>query len=189
MTAVLVARNGAQYLPATLAALAAQSRRPDRVVAVDAGSTDGSRALLAEGLPDGSIVVPTGRATLAQAANTALLHLDAREDEWFWILGHDAAPQRRALEALLGAIEVSPSVALVGPKLMRWDESETLVGFGETLDAFGGSLRLAPASPDTGSSASPPRASPPPAPSSSSAAAGAPPPRATASTAAPRCTG
>jgi GT2 family glycosyltransferase len=145
VTAVLVARNGAQYLPATIAALAAQTRRPDRVIAVDVASSDGTRALLQERLPAGSIVVPSAKASLTQAATTALLNVDARDDEWFWIIGHDSAPHRRALEALLGAVEVSPSVVLVGPKLMRWDDAETLVGFGETLDEYGRSVRLASA--------------------------------------------
>lgn len=145
VTAVLVAKNGAQYLPATIAALAAQTRAPDRVIAVDAGSSDGTRALLQERLPAGSVIVPTAKVSFAQAATKALLHVDAREDEWFWIIGHDAAPHRRALQALLGAVEVSPSVVLAGPKLMRWNDSEMLVGFGETLDEYGRSVRLASA--------------------------------------------
>lgn len=143
VTAVLVARNGAQYLPATLAALAAQSRRPDRVIAVDAGSTDDSLQLLRDGLQDGSLVMPAQRTTLALAARAAIARIQTREDEWLWILGHDAAPHRRALEHLLGAVEVSPSVVIVGPKLMRWDAAETLVSFGETLDGTGRSIRLA----------------------------------------------
>ena len=39
VTAILVAHEGAQFLERTLAALAAQTRRPDQVVAVDLGST------------------------------------------------------------------------------------------------------------------------------------------------------
>lgn len=145
VTAVLVAKNGAQYLPATIAALAAQTRAPDRVIAVDAGSSDGTRALLQARLPAGAVIMPTPKLSFSQAATVALLKLDARDDEWFWIIGHDAAPHRRALESLLGAVEVSPSVVLAGPKLMRWDDSETLVGFGETLDEYGRSVRLASA--------------------------------------------
>lgn len=145
VTAVLVAGNGAQYLPATIAALAAQTRRPDRVIAVDAGSSDGSRAILADRLPDGTVIVPVPRSSLAQAATTALRRVEARDDEWFWIIGHDSAPHRRALEALIGAVEVSPSVVIAGPKLMRWDAAETLVGFGESIDEFGRSVRLASA--------------------------------------------
>ena len=40
VTVVLVSHDGASWLPDTLAALAAQTRPPQRVVAVDTGSTD-----------------------------------------------------------------------------------------------------------------------------------------------------
>ena len=143
MTAVLVAGNGAQYLPATIVALAAQTRRPDRVIAVDAGSSDGSSAILRDRLGADAVVIAVPRSSMTQAATTALRRIEARDDEWFWIIGHDSAPHRRALESLVGAVEVSPSVVIAGPKLMRWDEPETLVGFGESIDEFGRSVRLA----------------------------------------------
>ena len=48
VSAILVARNGAQFLPRTLSALAAQTRKPDAVVYIDAASTDASMAMLNE---------------------------------------------------------------------------------------------------------------------------------------------
>ncbi len=141
VTAVLVARNGAKHLPATLAALAAQTRRPDRVMAVDAGSSDDSLRILQDALP-GAMVVSARRGSLAQVADAALLNAKPGEDEWYWFLGHDNAPQPRALEALLGAVEVAPSVLVAGPKLMRWDDRAVIQGFGEALTPSGASLPL-----------------------------------------------
>ena len=46
VVAVLVCHDGAQWLPRTLAALAGSTRRPDLVVAVDAGSTDRTTVVL-----------------------------------------------------------------------------------------------------------------------------------------------
>ena len=46
ITAVLVAHDGAPWLPRALAALAAQTRLPDRVLAVDTGSRDETPGLL-----------------------------------------------------------------------------------------------------------------------------------------------
>ena len=43
---MLAASNGAAYLPATLAAIEAQSVAPDRLIAVDGGSKDDTRAVL-----------------------------------------------------------------------------------------------------------------------------------------------
>jgi len=38
-----------------------------------------------------------------------------------WILHHDTAPEANALEQLSRAAEISPSVAVIGPKLLDWD--------------------------------------------------------------------
>src|SRR5579884_1000003 len=56
VTAIVVAHDGARWLPDCLAGLAAQTRAPQRVVGVDTGSTDGSAALLAEQLGESAVV-------------------------------------------------------------------------------------------------------------------------------------
>ncbi len=143
VTAVLVARNGAQYLPRTLAALAAQTRRPDSVVYVDASSSDSSAELLAEAAPTQLVTAPGRRSFGGAIAHALQVAVPPPVDnEWLWLLGHDNAPEPRALSALLGAVEVAPSVAIAGPKLMRWDEPDVIASFGETLTRFGRSLAL-----------------------------------------------
>ncbi|CAN5215283.1 hypothetical protein BH11ACT4_BH11ACT4_02330 [soil metagenome] len=141
VTAVLVARNGAQYLPRTLAAVAAQTRRPDSVIYVDAGSSDASPQLLSE-VAAAQLVTTPGRRPFGAAIAHALRVTapTSADNEWLWLLGHDNAPAPRALSALLGAVEVAPSVAVAGPKLMRWDESDVIASFGETLTRFGRSI-------------------------------------------------
>ncbi|MEP6481853.1 MAG: glycosyltransferase family 2 protein [Rhodoglobus sp.] len=141
VTAVLVARNGSQYLQRTLAALAAQIRRPDSVIYVDADSSDNSGELLARAAPTGVVNTP-GRTSFGGAINHALRVSGAAssDNEWLWLLGHDNAPDPLALSALLGAVEVAPSVAVAGPKLMRWDEPDVIASFGETVTPFGRSV-------------------------------------------------
>ncbi|MDJ0336541.1 glycosyltransferase family 2 protein [Salinibacterium sp. G-O1] len=141
--AVLVALNGARYLPRTLAALAAQTRRPDATIYVDAGSTDTSAALMAE-VGSGHVETTPGRRSFGGAvAHAMLVSPPADSDnEWMWLLGHDNAPEPTALAALLGAVEVAPSVAIAGPKLMRLDEPDVIASFGETLTAYGRSVSL-----------------------------------------------
>src|SRR3954469_22488829 len=51
VTAVLVAHDGARWLPRALAAIEAQPRRPERLVAVDTGSKDESPGILRRTVP------------------------------------------------------------------------------------------------------------------------------------------
>jgi len=143
VTAVLVARNGRQYLPRTLAALAAQSRRPDAVLYVDADSSDSSGELLAEAAPYELITTPGKRSFGGAVAHALQLSPAPDSDsEWLWLLGHDNAPEPGALAALLGAVEVAPSVVIAGPKLMRWHEPGVIASFGETMTRLGRSLSV-----------------------------------------------
>jgi hypothetical protein len=143
VTVVLVARNGAQYLPRTLAALAAQTRRPDAVIYVDASSSDASAGLLIEAAPTQLVTTPGRRSFGGAIAHALQVAAPAPVDnEWLWLLGHDNAPDSRALSALLGAVEVAPSVAVAGPKLMRWDEPDVIASFGETITRLGRSVEL-----------------------------------------------
>ncbi|MGL4339205.1 MAG: glycosyltransferase family 2 protein [Rhodoglobus sp.] len=141
--AVLVALNGAQYLPRTLAAVAAQTRRPDATVYVDSGSSDSSARLLTEAGPSTLVTTP-GRRSFGDAVAHALKVMPpaTSDDEWLWLLGHDNAPEPTALAALLGAVEVAPSVAVAGPKLMRLDDNNVIASFGETLTPYGRSVSL-----------------------------------------------
>ncbi|MBX3099061.1 MAG: glycosyltransferase [Salinibacterium sp.] len=141
--AVLVARNGAKYLPRTLAALAAQTRRPDSVVLVDTGSSDESLAIMTATSPTNVVSAP-GSKTFGRAVARALQVAPAQsaDTEWVWLLGHDNAPDPSALSAMLAAVEVAPSVAIAGPKLMRWDEPGVIASFGETMTDYGRSVSL-----------------------------------------------
>ncbi|MEC5170211.1 glycosyltransferase family 2 protein [Glaciihabitans sp. GrIS 2.15] len=143
VTVILVARSGAAHLERTLAGLARQSRRPDAIVAVDAGSTDRSAELLAASGPT-QFVTTTGKVDFGSAIARALTVAAPAEsvNDWLWLLAHDNAPQPAALEALLGAVEIAPSVAVAGPKLMRWDQPDVIAEYGETMTYYGASIPL-----------------------------------------------
>ena len=143
VTAVLVSRNGADYLERTLAALAAQTRQPDAVIAVDAKSSDRSGELLAASGP-AQLVSVQSKASFGDGVAHGMHGVAPAEtdNEWLWFLAHDSAPQPRALQQLLAAVEIAPSVAIAGPKLMRWDEPDVIAGFGESMTRFGASMPL-----------------------------------------------
>lgn len=138
VAAILVALNGAQHLTRTLAALAAQTRRPDSVIMVDCGSTDATPQLLAEFGPTQFISageeLSFGDAIAAAVRVTATPEAD---DEFLWLLAQDTAPEPGALAALVNALEIAPSVAVAGPKQMDWDRADYIREFGETITRFG----------------------------------------------------
>lgn len=113
VTAILVARDGGDSAER---ALEAQTRRPDAVVAVAAGS---SLARAVAGLP----VSPTA--------------------DWLWLVPGDAAPEPDALARLLAAVEVAPSVVIAGPKLVDHDDRALLRSFGESVTQYGTTVPLA----------------------------------------------
>jgi GT2 family glycosyltransferase len=143
VTAILVARNGADYLEKTLPALDSQTRRPDAIVLVDAGSSDTTSTLLFAANPNQLVTTPH-RSGFGEAVASALhtLTQEPTEDDWIWLLAHDSAPDPDALATLLGAVEIAPSVAIAGPKLMRWDRPDTIAEYGETVTRFGASILL-----------------------------------------------
>jgi GT2 family glycosyltransferase len=143
VVAILVARNGAAFLARTLSGLSAQTRRPDALVAVDVGSRDDTSALLTAAAPTQLVTAPsrlTFGASIAHAVSVALP--PASDDDWLWLLGADSAPHPDALARLLGAVEIAPSVAVAGPKLMRVDAPDTIARYGESVTRFGSSVLL-----------------------------------------------
>jgi GT2 family glycosyltransferase len=112
VTAILVARDGGD---AAERALDAQTRRPDSVIVVSAGTP---LTRVVAGLPG-----------------------DA--DSWLWLLPADAEPEPDALARLLAAVEVAPSVVIAGPKLVGPLDRARLRSFGESVTAYGATMPLA----------------------------------------------
>ncbi|MGN5734459.1 glycosyltransferase family 2 protein [Arthrobacter psychrochitiniphilus] len=70
----MVAHNGGAYLPAVLAALAAQTHQPDQVLAADVGSTDDSGELLRKELGERHVISLEARKGYGSAVNAVLEH-------------------------------------------------------------------------------------------------------------------
>ncbi|MCQ1996291.1 glycosyltransferase family 2 protein [Arthrobacter sp. zg-Y1171] len=161
--AVVVAHNGASYLPDTLSALTAQTRPADFYIGVDAGSTDASASLLQLGLPVGSPVIGVpARSGFGAAVKAGLAELpdnlrvtgsgsasgSGTEDgagsvqEWIWLLHDDSAPDPGALQELLLAVERAPSVTIAGAKQVEWDNDRRLVDVGVSINRWAERLTL-----------------------------------------------
>ncbi len=147
VTAVIVAHDGATWLPAVADALADQTRAVQRVVAVDTGSRDRSGAVLAAKFGQ-SAVFGMDRATgYGAAVARALAHRAANlpvpgasgisagdRVEWIWLLHDDCEPAPDALEQLLRGAAETNAAAVLGPKLKDWTNREFILEAGITLD-------------------------------------------------------
>ncbi|MGZ6827814.1 MAG: glycosyltransferase family 2 protein, partial [Mycobacteriales bacterium] len=133
VTAVLVAHDGASWLPEALSALAASTVVPARVVCVDTGSTDGSAALMSSA--HGEVLSLPRTTGYGEAVAAALRTVPA--STWVWLLHDDLAVEPTTLQALLEHAETSPSAALLGPKVRDWRDPRVLVEVGLTTDAAG----------------------------------------------------
>ena len=133
VTAILVVHDGATWLPQVVAALASQTRTPDRTIAVNTGSVDGSEKLLS-GARIKSITIDRGEGfgTAVSEAVATLPPVES-EDEWIWLLHDDSAPDHAALENLLAAVVDRPNIAMVGPKILGWHDRSHLLEVGISI--------------------------------------------------------
>ena len=98
--AVIVTRDRLALLEQCLAALRAQSRRPDRVLVVDNASSDGTREFLAA-RDDVEVVRLDENRGGAGGFHAGLARAHEAGAEWAWLLDDDTIPRPGALEALL----------------------------------------------------------------------------------------
>ncbi|WIB35257.1 glycosyltransferase [Curtobacterium sp. MCJR17_043] len=146
VTAILVAADAADHLDRTLNALAAQTRPPEALVVVDVGSTDGSTSELSFGGSAQLSRIPAGRpfGEAVRHGERVAPRAEAEDgvDEWLWLVGHDNTPTPGTLAALLAAVEIAPSVAIAGPKLVHVDDPARIAAFGESMTRLGRSVTL-----------------------------------------------
>ncbi|MFC8191169.1 glycosyltransferase [Cellulomonas sp. NPDC057328] len=147
VTAVVVTHGRTGYLATTLRALAAQTRRPFRVLLVDVaerapGAPDPQLGALLDDafaatpapVPRLATVSAPGARSFGDAvvAGLALLAeaVDERPTAWLWLLHDDSAPAPAALAQLVKTVGHAPSVAVAGCKQRTWTEPERLLEVG-----------------------------------------------------------
>ncbi len=134
VTALLLSRDGAQWLPRTLAAVAGQHRAADRVLGIDAGSTDTSAQLLRGSVGCLEVEDPGLADALAAGVASITTGTEVRDDsgpvEWFWVVHDDSAPDPGCLAALLRGADRHPEAAVLVPKSVAWSDPGRLVGVG-----------------------------------------------------------
>lgn len=147
----MVSHDGGDFLPRTLAALAAQTRPADTCIGVDTGSRDQSAALLEQAFGAANVTVfdqtRSGMGGAVQAGLSALAPwgggtVAGGPAEWIWLLHDDAAPAPEALAELLQAVERAPSVTVAGCKQLDWYHERRLIDVGLSTSRWAERLTL-----------------------------------------------
>jgi len=120
-------------LTRVLADLSNQNYPLEQVVVVDTAS-DQTAIDLAQRY--GFSAIQPGDLRLGAAIQAGISSL-AQRPNWVWILHDDSAPEPQALRYLAKAAEISPSVAVIGPKLLAWDHPIQIQQMGLTTTATG----------------------------------------------------
>ena len=127
--AVVLSHDQPETLQRVLDQLSKQTIAPTSVHVVDTSkhSTISSQGFELIKLPP--------KTNFAHAIDSAVQKLP--KDGYLWILHDDSAPDADALEKLLHEVELSPSLAVVGPKQVDWDNPKIIRQLGLTLTRSG----------------------------------------------------
>ncbi|MDE0547315.1 glycosyltransferase [Microbacterium sp. C7(2022)] len=139
----------ALHVRRTLSALRAQRTPVARTTIVTCFGEDAEvAAALDEFRVDEVVSLPasTGYATAVDAAVEAA----PTTDDALWLLAQDTAPDVDALTHLSEALERSPSVAFVAPKLVRWNDRSRFVSMGVSMTRWGATVDYAAGQLDQG---------------------------------------
>ncbi|WP_082105266.1 glycosyltransferase [Demequina subtropica] len=130
--AIVVSDGRSTHLPEVLAAVAAQSLRPDIL-----------HVVLGEGVerpevPEGLAVdwVDAGR-TYSRSVSRVLAAHPAHPHEYLWLLHDDTAALPEALGQLVATAKKRTAAAVVAPAHVRWDDASRLVNLGVTTTRVG----------------------------------------------------
>ena len=129
VSAVVLSHDEPASLTRVLDQLSKQTSPPSRILVVDTSKTQAAPSAGFETLK------LNHKTSFALSIETAVKHLAT--DGYLWILHDDSAPDADALEKLLKEVELSPSLAVVGPKQVDWDDPKLIKQMGLTLTRGG----------------------------------------------------
>ncbi|MFP4512625.1 MAG: glycosyltransferase family 2 protein [Acidimicrobiales bacterium] len=134
VTLVMVAHEPGPWFDEALAAVGAQDYPSLEVVVVDAASLVPVADRVAEVLPDARTIRLEANRGFGRAINAVLPRLG---DPAFLVLAHDdVAPAPGAIRSMVEEAFRS-NAAIVGPKVVRWDDDRRMLSAGEGSDKFG----------------------------------------------------
>ncbi|MFM7014318.1 MAG: glycosyltransferase family 2 protein [Actinomycetota bacterium] len=129
VTAIVISHNQPNLLAEVLSQIEKQTIAPNRTLIVD---TSSEPPILD---PKWEVMRLPAKSNFAQAVNQAAASVG--QSGYLWLLHDDSAPESTALEYLLREVELSPSLAIVGPKQLEWENPQIIQQLGITLTRSG----------------------------------------------------
>ena len=133
---VVVTRNPGAFLEEAMAGLGAQDYPALSVLVVDAGSTHDPTARVAAALPTAFVRRIGGDPGFGEAANEVL---SAVQGATFFLVCHDDVVLDPSAIRVMVEEAFRSNAAIVGPKLVSFDEPDVLLEVGRSIDRLGGS--------------------------------------------------
>lgn len=133
VAALVISHRQPSYLKQTLEGLLDQTSKPIQIMVVET-SSDPESLEIARNL--GISVITPGDLKLSAAIEAGRAAL-SETPGWLWILHEDSRPEPQALAEMSKAAEISPSVAIIGPKLLRWEDPIRIQQLGLTVTQIG----------------------------------------------------
>ncbi len=136
LTVHLVTWNGAKYVPLLFESLRNQTFKDWELVVLDNASTDDTVNLIEHELENwsGQKRLVKNSVNLGFAGGHNLLYSQTTS-EYFLLLNQDFYLQPDCIEKLVAEIETKPELAVVSPRLMKWDFANQK--FTNTIDSLG----------------------------------------------------
>jgi GT2 family glycosyltransferase len=135
--AVLIVKDGMPWLRDCLQGLSSQTYGRLGILAVDNGSTDGSRETLERALGSGRVLYLGADGGVGGAVQAALEAPVAAEANYLLIVHDDTALEPDSVVRLVDAAEGIEGVGVVGPKVVDWEDPRILREVGRSTDRFG----------------------------------------------------
>ena len=133
--AVLVAHNGAAWLPKVLTSFAEMFHAPTAWRVVDVSSTDGCADLLRDSFGAERITYAPSGTGFGEAVRLGVEAMP--RTDWIWLLHDDAAVLPGTLAGLLDVATSADDIAVVGPKIREWPSLRRLLEVGLTVTNTG----------------------------------------------------
>lgn len=127
--------NGRKYLGDCLRAIRGQTRKPDRIIVVDNGSSDGSVAYLRREFPETERIALPENTGFCGAVNTGIR--SASDMDYVFLLNNDTKAEPGCIAGLMDAMERDPRLFSAQAKMLRMDDPSRIDDAGDLYCALG----------------------------------------------------